>query len=167
MSPLYQTVISAFEGAGWKFAPVDGQEVIRAGFEAHHGRVDVHVQVFPELKYVNAVAESSVSFDDPIYRERLAELVMRTNKELVIGNFEMDWDSGRLLFRAGNLFASADGDPAIVELLVHTAIAEMDRITPQVTILKQTPLGALPSLDLAALMQRTDLLPPTPEPPAS
>ena len=45
-SELYSTVLKAFDEAGWAYTEVEGREVIRAGFEAHHTRVDLHLQVF-------------------------------------------------------------------------------------------------------------------------
>lgn len=158
-SELYGTVKGAFESAGWAFAEVDDREVIRAGFEAHHCRVDLHVQVFEPLTAVSVVAESPRSSSDPIYRERLAELAMRVNRTLTVGNFEMDWDSGKLLFRATNLFTTPQGDPTLIQGMVHNTVGEMDRIAPIEAMILEAEGPALAALDLASLLEREDLLP--------
>ena len=51
-SALFQTVKSAFNEDGWGFSEIPDREVIQAGFEAHHTRVNLHVQAFSELSAV-------------------------------------------------------------------------------------------------------------------
>lgn len=163
-SELHATVLSVFAGEGWSCAEVSGREVVKAGFEAHHARVELHVQVFAELAAVSVVAESPRRSPGPAHRERLAELAMRVNQTLTVGNFELDWDAGRLCFRVTNLFSSPQGDPAIIRGLIHTTVGEMDRITPLEAIVLGAEGPALASLDLASLLQRMDLLPDVPAP---
>lgn len=166
-SPLHATVLEAFREAGWACTEVAGREVVRAGFEAHHCRVELHVQSFPGLPAISVVSESPRTGADPAYRDRLAELAMRVNQGLTIGNFEMDWEAGRLLFRATNLFSKPAGDANIVRGLVHTVVGEMDRIAPLEAIVLGASGPDLAALDLGSLILRDDLLPevPVPEPP--
>lgn len=163
-SELYSTTLGVFRSAGWSFAEVEGREVLRAGFEAHHTRVDLHVQVFEKLRAVSVVAESSLRSAEPVRRERLAELAMRVNQSLTVGNFEMNWDEGGLVFRVTNLFPSPQGDPAIIENLVHNTVAEMDRIAPVEAMIHQAEGADLAALDIPALLGRDDLIPDVPEP---
>ena len=83
-SELYSTVLAAFSEAGWAFTEVAGREVIRAGFEAHHTRVDLHLQVFEALAAVSVVSESPRRSHDPLHRDRVAELAMRVNQTLTV-----------------------------------------------------------------------------------
>jgi len=163
-SELYTTVLSVFSEEGWACSEVEGREVLQAGFEAHHTRVRLHVQVFAPLRAVSVVAESSRSCRGPAQRERLAELAMRVNQTLTVGNFELDWDEGRLLFRVSNLFPTPSGDRAILAGMVHTTVVEMDRIAPFEAIVLGSEGPALAALDLTALLAREDLLPAIPEP---
>ncbi len=166
-SELHSTVLSVFAEEGWAFTEVAGREVVRAGFEAHHARVDLHVQTFATLAAVSVVAESPRCGSGPAQRERLAELAMRVNQTLTVGNFELDWDAARLFFRATNLFATPQGDPGIVRGLVHTAVGEMDRIAPVEAILLRAEGPELAAIDLPALLRRDDLLPQIPAPEAA
>lgn len=167
LSELFSTVLEAFAEAGWACNEVEGREVVRAGFEAHHARVDLHVQVFPPLRAVSVVSESPRACPGPAHRERLAELAMRVNQTLTVGNFEMDWDAGRLIFRVTNLFPTAAGDAEIIRGMVHTTVGEMDRIAPLEGILLGSEGPQLAALDLAALLRRSDLLPEVPPPQAT
>jgi hypothetical protein len=163
-SELYATVLAVFAEEGWACQEVAGREVLRAGFEAHHTRVDLHVQVFPPLAAVSVVSESPLTAPGPAHRERLAELVMRVNQTLTVGNFELDWEASRLLFRVTNLFPTPQGDAGIIRGLVHTTVGEMDRIAPLEAIVLRSEGIALAALDLAALLNREDLLPAVPVP---
>ncbi|MDF1861352.1 MAG: hypothetical protein P1U87_14145 [Verrucomicrobiales bacterium] len=163
-SELYSTVLGAFQSAGWNYSEVEGREVIRAGFEGHHTRVELHVQCFEPLAAVSVVAEAAQLMPDPLKRDRLAELIMRVNQTLTIGNFEIEWDTGRLFFRTTNLFPTPQGDGNIVQGMVHNTVGEMDRIAPFLAIIQNASGPELAALDFPALLQREDLLPEVPVP---
>ncbi len=163
-SELYSTALSAFREAGWAFTEVSGREVLRAGFEAHHARVELHLQVFSSLHAVSVVSESPRASSDPAHRERLAELAMRVNQTLTIGNFELDWDAGRLLFRVTNLFSTPQGEVSIIQGLVHTVVGEMDRIAALESIVLSAEGAELAALDIRSLLKRDDLIPDVPAP---
>ena len=88
---------------------------------------------------------------------------MRTNQQLTLGNFEMDWDGGEVFFRVTNVFPVHRGDESILAALVHAAIGEMDRMTPFLGELCRTPKGELLLLNVSELLARQDLLPPAEE----
>jgi len=163
-SKLLLTARSAFDAKGWAYTRIPEREVLRSGFEGHHTRVDLHVQVFADLRAVSVVAESARTTDSPVIRERLAELVLRVNQTLTIGNFEMDWDTGRLIFRVTNLFSKPEGDVEIIQGLIHNTIGEMDRMAPLEAIIHRSEIEELTSLDIAGLLAREDLLPELPVP---
>ena len=150
-SELYSTVLSTFQTEGWEYTEVSGREVLRSGFEAHHTRVELHVQTFEPL--------SAHQTSNPAKRERLAELAMRVNQTLTIGNFELNWDAGQLIFRATNLFPTPQGDQSIIKGLVHNAIGEMDRIAPLENMVLTAEGATLAGINLVQQLQRIDLLP--------
>jgi hypothetical protein len=158
-SALFAAVKELFDAEGWAYHAIPGRAVIQAGFEAHHTRVELHVQAFPELNAVSVVSESPLVLPDSARRERLAELILRTDQALTVGAFEMDWDAGRALFRVTNLFPAGPADPAILRGLVHTTILEMDRIAPLIVLISQAEGPVLAGLNLPELMSRLDLLP--------
>ena len=161
MSALYSATLSAFKTQGWIYREVSGMEVIEADFEAHHTKVPLHVQIYGEPNIASVVARASVAVPKT-HRTQVAELIMRTNKELNLGNFELDWDDGVVMFRVTNIFPQGNHDQRILASLVHAAIAEIDRITPFLGEICHTPKGELILLKVADLMKRQDLLPPAP-----
>lgn len=159
-SALLLSVQSALTAAGWQFTRIDDRdrEVIRLDFDAHHTRVPITLQVFDPIGAVSVVAENSHQAD-PRIREKLAELLMRTNIQLTIGNFELHWDNLRVFFRLTNLFTTAGEIERALPGMVSAAVAEMDRMTPQIAELLNAPPEALPAFDIGRLMRREDYLP--------
>lgn len=156
MSPLFQTVLDVFREASWACQRVPDREVVTAGFDAANGRVSLHVQAFPELMGVSVVAEAEHLAQTPSVRERLAELAMRANLQLTVGNFEMDWSVGRLYFRATNLFPSETGEAGLIRGLVETVVVEMDRLTPLIDLLCRLDGPALAGFDIAAALENNE-----------
>ncbi len=162
-SPLYDSVVDLFQREGWQFAPVEGREIIRCGFEAQHTRVNIHLQVFAPMQALSVVSESDWKSADQKKRVKLAELAMRVNRELTVGNFEMDWEQGQLVFRVTNLFPEGNVSLSIIKGMVHTVISEMDRIAAIESQIHQAEGTDLLRLNLPILLSREDLLPPVPD----
>ncbi len=164
MRPHSRQILSVeetFGRNGWHSELVEGREVLRAGFEAHHTRVDLIAQAYPQLNALSVVSESPMPLDEEHLPSVLA-LLARANKPLTLGGFEFDIDRGLLVFRITNLFERERYDSDIISSMVHCAIAELDRIVPYAAIVRDTPADLLPDLDLERLLQREDVLPPVP-----
>jgi hypothetical protein len=161
MSALHAAVLNAFKKQGWAYREVPGQEVVESSFEAHHGKIFLHVQSFAEADIVTVVGNLSQSVTAS-HRLRVSELIMRVNKELNLGAFEMEWDLGQVMFRQGNVFPANRADEKIIAGLVHNVVSEVDRFTPFLGEVCRTSREMLPMLDLRGLLSREDLLPPTP-----
>jgi hypothetical protein len=155
------TVEETFGRNGWHCELVEGRDVLRAGFEAHHTRVDLIAQAHPQLNALVIVSESPMEFDDE-HLPVLLELLAHANKQLTLGGFEYDIDRAMLVFRITNLFDREVFDADIVASMVHCAIAELDRIVPYAAIVRGTPADLLDDLDLKRLLMREDVIPPVP-----
>jgi hypothetical protein len=162
MSALHVTVLEAFKSMGWDYRLVPDMEVVECAFEAHHTRVVLHAQSHAEQGVVTVVATSSVTLP-PSHLKAGAELVMRVNKELNLGNFEIEWDTGLVMFRVANVFGKSRADSRIVASLAHTSVAEMDRLTPYLLELAHANELELPVFSIPGLLAREDLLPDIPE----
>ncbi|MES2997558.1 MAG: YbjN domain-containing protein [Verrucomicrobiota bacterium] len=165
MRPHSRQILSveeAFGRQGWHCDLVEGREVARASFDMHHTRVDVIAQVFPQLNGLSVLSENPLSAGER-HRAAILELLARANKQLTLGGFEYDLDREVLVFRQTNLFERERFDADIIASMVHTALAEMDRMVPYVSVVKNTRPELLADLDLRRLLEREDLLPPVPD----
>ncbi len=164
MRPHSRQILSVeevFGQNGWHCELVEDRDVLRAGFEAHHTRVELVAQAHPQLNALSVVGESPVAVDRG-HLHAVLELLNRANKALTLGGFEYDIDRGMLVFRITNLFDKEKYDGDIVASMVHCAIAELDRITPYVAIVVGTAVDLLADLDLERLLSREDVIPPVP-----
>lgn len=161
MPTLHQAVQDAFKQRGWAFQEVPGMTVIETHFEAYHSKIFLHLQSYNEPNILSVVANVSLTVPHT-HKSRSAELLMRVNRELNLGNFEMDWDGGMVMFRQSQIFLPGQYDHGIITSLVHNALAEVDRLTPYLGTLCQTSPAMLPMVSISELLQREDLLPPPP-----
>ena len=160
-SPLFAAVQQTFTRMGWQSRRVEGREVLEADFELYHTRTRVHVQVFAPLHAVSVVGTLGHKVPDS-RSGTVGEMLMRTNKDLTIGNFELDHDAGTVLFRASNIFPPGHADGTIIASLVHSTLAEVDRLTPFLTLILRMNAAELGALNLKMFLLREDLLPPVP-----
>jgi hypothetical protein len=159
MSELFETVKRAFQGMDWAYEEVSGHEVLKAGFEAYHTRVELHAQVFGEQGVVSVVAQMPLTGKDQGVLRVIAEVVARVNHELTLGAFEMDWEHGQVLFRISNVFVSGAYREDVIASMVHATVSETDRVTPFIGVVQKTAPGELERIDVAALLGREDLIP--------
>ena len=155
------TVEETFGANGWHCELIEGRDVLRAGFEAHHTRVDLIAQAYPQLNALSVISESPMSLDQE-HLPALLELLARANKQLTLGGFEYDLDREMLVFRTTNIFERERFDSDIISSMVHCAIAELDRITPYAAIVRDTPGALLDDIALQRLLMRQDVIPPVP-----
>jgi hypothetical protein len=162
MSALYAATLNTCKSNQWHYREVPDREVIEADFEAYHTKVALHVQCFGDAHTLSVVSRASFPYP-PSHRLKVAELLMRTNQELTLGNFEMTWDSADVLYRISNIFPPHRYDTSVIATLVHNSIAEMDRLTPFLAELCKQPAASLILLNIPELLARQELLPPAPE----
>lgn len=155
------SVEEAFGRNGWHCEPVGGQDVLRSLFSGHHTRIELVAQAYTPLNALAVIGEMPLPVSDH-HLPFLLELLARANKSLNLGGFEFDLDRSRLVFRITNLFEREKYDPDIVTSMVHCTVAELDRLAPYATTVARTPADLLDDLDLEALLQREDLIPPVP-----
>ncbi|TLD69628.1 hypothetical protein FEM03_16860 [Phragmitibacter flavus] len=161
MPSLHAAVLNAFKQQGWACTEVPGMTVVESQFEAYHSKIALHLQSYDEPQILSIVANVSLTVPHT-HKSRTAELLMRVNRELNLGSFEIDWDRGAVMFRQSQVFANHQFEPSIIISLVHNALAEVDRITPYIGILCKTVPSLLPMLSIPDLLLREDLLPPVP-----
>ncbi len=149
---------------GWQYRAVPDVEVVECWFEAHHAKVLLHAQTHAEANLVSVVSNASITVPKT-HLKAVAELLMRSNKELNLGNLEVDWETGQVMFRVANLFSPNRHDERIIASMVHTAVAEMDRLTPFLAEVCRLGTGELLLLNIPELLAREDLLPVIPEAP--
>lgn len=156
-----QSVQNAFGEQGWHSELIEGQDVLRGVFEAHHTQVELFAQAYVPMNSLSVVTECPLELDQ-VHFSAMMELIMRANKQLNIGNIEYDLDRAKIIFRVTNLFDKELYDKDIVASMVHCAIAELDRFLPYAITVNRTKSELLPDLSIERLLMREDFIPPVP-----
>ncbi|MBU6300379.1 MAG: hypothetical protein KGS60_02395 [Verrucomicrobia bacterium] len=156
---LITGIREVFQQNGWACETVPGIPVVETGFEAHHGRLHLHVQAYGAIGAVSVVAVSPTVVGSAAARAKTVELLMRANERINLGGFELRWDEGEILFRIGNVFPEGRIEPEVLSFLVEIAIVEMDRIAPCLALIATARPGELLLLAPEELLARSDLLP--------
>ena len=159
---FFREMVRALEPSGWRMSVLEDREVVETGFRTESGRVALVVQAHSSMRAVGVVAEAETEVPRP-FVPKTAELLMRTNLQLNLGNFEMDWDAGRVFFRLSNLFPDKSPDSESLEGMVRLAVIETDRLSRFLAVLLAAPPDDLAAFDVPRLMRRTDLLPASEE----
>ena len=159
-SPLFVSLTRVLRQHGWEYQRVEGREVARLDFHARSGTIPVIAQAFAPIGALGITSEPAWTAPHHPPMGKLAELLMRVNLQLNIGNFEVDWDEARLYFRIANIFPENTNPPGpIVAGLVHTAVTEADRMNFLLRELARCPEDELPRFDIGRLLRRDDLFP--------
>ncbi|MEM7144448.1 MAG: YbjN domain-containing protein [Verrucomicrobiota bacterium] len=159
MSELFDAVKQAFRDMEWSYEEVPEAAVVKAGFEAYHTKVELHAQVFAEQGVVSVVSQLPLMKGDEAVKRVVAEVLVRVNRELTLGGFEMDWEHGQVLFRISNVFVPGAYRADVLASMVHATVSETDRVAPYVDLVQKAPADELARFDVGALLARTDLLP--------
>ena len=159
-STLFVSLTRALRQQGWEYQRIDGQEVVRLDFQARSGTIPIIAQAFAPIGALGVTSEPAWTSSRPPPMGKLAELLMRVNLQLTIGNFEVDWDDARLYFRITNVFPENTNPPVnIVTGLVHAAVTEADRMNYLLRELARCPDEQLARFDIGRLLRREDIFP--------
>lgn len=129
---LFAVLVSYLWEGGWRHQVLEDETGVRMTVEGRNGTWLTVVLVREEEEQV--LVYSIASFLVPEARRRdMAELLTRANFNMVIGNFELGYDSGEVRFKTSLDVEGSLLDAALLERLIDVNLAMMDRYLPAVT----------------------------------
>lgn len=129
MGALHDVVVSFFKSDDWAFTQIEGQPVLQVAFQGQAGQWTCYAQVSEEREQFSFYSICPVKAPEG-NRLDVAEFLTRANFGLIIGNFEMDIESGEIRYKTG---IDVEGDrltPALVKRLVYANVLTMDTYLP-------------------------------------
>jgi hypothetical protein len=148
MGDILDTVIGFFEADEWPFTQMEGQTILRTGFQGENGQFPCFAQAREEQGLFLFYSVCPVQVPEE-KRLPVAEFVTRANYGLYIGNFELDLDDGEVRYKTS---IDVGGDrlvPALVQQMAYTNVLTMDAYLPG--ILRVIYGDALPGEAIAAI----------------
>jgi hypothetical protein len=147
MKEALEQVVGLFRAKDWEFEVDEESDLVRTGIEGDNG----HWQVMAIASDDDDALLILSLFPQrcPAHRRApCAELLTRINLGMMMGCFEMDYDSGRIHFKTTLPFARGDLNSATLDSVVMLNLARMDWFLP--AIMSVIYAGISPAQALAA-----------------
>ena len=147
MKEALEQVVELFRAKDWKFEVDEESDSVRTGVEGDNGHWQVMAIASDED---DAVLMLSIFPQKcPAHRRApCAELLTRINFGMMMGCFEMEYESGKIHFKTTLPFARGDLNAALLDNMVMLNLACMDRFLP--AIMSAIYAGISPAQALAA-----------------
>jgi hypothetical protein len=127
--PLSSALASWFQGQDWPIQRGRNPLLLRTRYKGTHGSWEVQARAFEDLRTVvfYSICPNRVG---PSERPAVAELCARANCEMLVGNLQMDWDSGEVRLRTSLDLESDVLSPNLINQLVAANVLQLDRLLP-------------------------------------
>ena len=127
---MYQAVINFLDSKNWKYQEVEGKEIVHFGISANNGNIDCVADIRAEKKQFIFLSYCAVqAFQNKI--EEVGEFINRVNYGLIIGDFEVNYESGKIRFKTSMYYDDTfPPSPSLIENTLITNLFMMDRYLP-------------------------------------
>ncbi len=148
MSELLDSVREFLEKEGWPVLIVPDRPIAITRFEGENGTIEVQLYIVDEQSLVcYSVSPANVPAEK---RQAIAEFTARANYGLILGNLELDMDSGQVRFKTSLQKMSGEITADLLGPLLYSNVLMMDRYLPgllSVTYGNSTPAEAVARAD--------------------
>lgn len=120
-SPLVDAVLGYFLSRGWPITRHESLPIVRMEFAADNAEGTMFVQVFDDRRRVVTYAELPVVVPEK-RRMAMAELLIRANSALAIGNFDLNFDDGKVRFRTGIDLGTTELTDELLDPLIQACL---------------------------------------------
>ncbi|AFY70360.1 protein of unknown function DUF1790 [Thalassoporum mexicanum PCC 7367] len=123
---IFQAVTQFLDSKNWQYSQEEGTSNLNMGFAGEHGRWICYARIHQEQEQF--IFYSICPVDAPDFAKlRTAEFLTRVNHGLIIGNFELDFNTGEIRFKTGIDVEGSELNPALVKSLILNNVFTMDR----------------------------------------
>jgi hypothetical protein len=156
MKEALEQVVELFRAKDWKFEVDEESDVVRTGIEGDNGHWQVVAIASDEDDAVLML--SLFPQKCPAHRRApCAELLTRINFGMMMGCFEMDYDSGKIHFKTTLPFARGDLNAALLDNVVMLNLACMDRFLPAIMSVIYAGISPIQALAAARRQAKGEL----------
>ncbi len=133
MESITKTVESFFRCERIKFEQTENTGFFKIGFAGDSGCFLGYVDIDEEQRalYIMTLAPARIPSNK---RQELAEFLMRINCCLLLGNFDLDMDTGLIAYKTSIMLGDSDLHDDIIEHLLYANWYAMDRFFPTINM---------------------------------
>lgn len=127
--PIYQAMLNFFEDDEWPLIKEEKTPVLYTTFQGDHGRWLCSAEAHEEENQIvfYSICPQMVAEER---RDAIAHFITRANYGLIVGNFELDFDSGQLRYKTSLDLDGTVLTNTMTSAIVYTNILTMDQYLP-------------------------------------
>ncbi|MFN6570946.1 YbjN domain-containing protein [Dendronalium sp. ChiSLP03b] len=128
-NPITNATIAFFTNDDWTFTKIQGKPILQMGYQGKNGqwlcyaRANEAPQQFAFYSICPTIAPEE-------RRLAIAEFIARANNGIVIGNFELNFSSGEILYKTSIDVESDRLTSALIKRLVYANVITIDQYLP-------------------------------------
>lgn len=136
---LLQTVMAFFAEDDWQFTKIQGEPLLHLVFQGENGQWNCYAKVREEQQQLIIYSICPIVAPESA-RSAIAEFLTRANFGIVIGNFELNFDSGEIRYKTSIDVEGDDLSSSLIHPLVYTNIMTMDQYLPGIRAIIENQL---------------------------
>lgn len=138
---MFKNILSYFDSQGWKYhIPQPEKALVVLGISTESGKYhciadvdeDLYRFVFFSISPINVPTKK---------RKTMAELLIRINHNLFLGNFELDFEDGEVRFKTSIIYESVELTQTIIEHIITSNLLAMDKNIELITSFVQSRIS--------------------------
>jgi hypothetical protein len=128
---IYNALIHFFSEDDWEFAKVKGEFTLRLAAQGKHEQFTCYAKALDDRDIF--LFYSVFPVQAPKKKRRIvSDLLARINFGLLIGNFELNFDTGEIFFKTSINVTEYKLSQTLIRNLVYTNLITMDKYTPSI-----------------------------------
>jgi hypothetical protein len=146
---LLETAIQFFLEDDWSFQRIEGENVLRLGFEGNNGQWTCFLQTREERQQLIFYSGCPIPVPDEKHLD-LAEFITRANYGTILGNFELDFEDGEIRYKTSIDVEDDRLTSALIKQVVYPNVMMMDEYLPGILAVisgEKTPREAIAQIE--------------------
>ncbi len=118
-----------FEVDDWKYSELEGETILRLGFQGDHGSWTIFAQAKEDAEQL-IIYSMLPNNAPPAYCDEVAKFLHMANYGLIVGNFEFDYSDGEIRFKSSVMAPAQDITNELIRHLLYANVVTVDRYFP-------------------------------------
>ncbi|MEH1900614.1 MAG: YbjN domain-containing protein [Nostoc sp.] len=128
-----------FKEENWEYLRQDNEPILHMGFEGKNGRWSCYAKVRELEQQCAFYSICPITVPNNRYLA-MAEFLTRANYSLIVGNFEMNMDDGKIYYKTSLDFEGDRLSLMLIKQLVYSNVEIMDRYLPGIEVVASSEI---------------------------
>ncbi len=129
MAKLMEAITAFLKQDGWPYEMADGDAVARVVFQGDNAQFTCYAQTREDVEQFVFYSICPINVPEN-KRQEIAEFITRANYDMVLGNYEMDYNDGELRFKTSIDVEGSELTPELIKPVLYSNVLMMDQYLP-------------------------------------